>query len=275
MYPNIDYSITFACLNQLSYTQLFVHSLIKSGVDLSRVVAVDNHSTDETVSFLRSMNIETITNNKNLGCGTAWNQGVLSRQTEWTIVMNNDVICHSSWIAGLLNCAIKQNLKIASPGMIEGVYNDDFYRIADDLSEKMKNYVRPNTAHAVCMAIHHSVWDQIGFFMPVPRLLGYEDSVFFQRAREQSIAMGIVGASWIHHFGMTTQKAMKMELAMDARDSLGDRSLLRHYMNVNGFRRHLDRLIKKRTHANILKREFMSFGASVHGIRSNENIQWI
>ncbi|MFY8129784.1 MAG: glycosyltransferase family 2 protein, partial [Burkholderiaceae bacterium] len=44
-----DYALTFACYNQLDYTRLCVESLVKHGTPLSRVVAVDNGSTDDTV----------------------------------------------------------------------------------------------------------------------------------------------------------------------------------------------------------------------------------
>lgn len=272
---NADYSITFACLNQLDYTQKFVSSLIESDVDLDRVVAVDNHSSDSTISWLKSLGIETIANKKNLGCGTAWNQGILSRQSEWTIVMNNDVICHPDWLPSLLDGARMFDLKIASPSMIEGFYGDDFKDLSNQWSQRMLKHVRINTAHAVCMAIHQSVWDQIGYFMPVPRLLGYEDGIFFQRAKENNIPMGILGSSWIHHFGMTTQKAMKMEQKLNESDSLGDRSLLRLYMNVNRIQRQLSRWQRKKDQKKMANKEFQLFGATVHGIRSEDKISWL
>jgi GT2 family glycosyltransferase len=44
-----------------------------------------------------------ILNKQNLSCGAAWNQGILSRQTEWTIVMNNDIIVAPNFVERLIN----------------------------------------------------------------------------------------------------------------------------------------------------------------------------
>ena len=43
-----NYTITFACYNQLDYTKKFIASLDREEVDFSRIVAVDNGSTDGT-----------------------------------------------------------------------------------------------------------------------------------------------------------------------------------------------------------------------------------
>ena len=93
-----NYSVTFATLNCLHYTKRCVESLIRSGTDRSKIVAVDNSSTDGTQDYLRSMNLgQTILNQANLSCGAAWNQGILANQSEWTIVMNNDIVIFNGW----------------------------------------------------------------------------------------------------------------------------------------------------------------------------------
>ena len=178
MTPN--YTITFACYNQLDYTQQFIASLDRTEVDFSRIVAVDNGSTDGTRDWLQQQGFgAVILNQRNLGCGAAWNQGALAIQSKWTIVMNNDVVCEPGWLTNLLKAAEQHHLKIASPSMIEGALNynqPDFVRQA---RAQMQGYVRQGVAHAVCMAIHEDVWNDIGYFMPVPKLLGYEDASFF------------------------------------------------------------------------------------------------
>jgi len=49
-----DYSITFACYNHAVYTRQCVDSLVRHGVDLSKVAAVDNASSDETPQYLQT-----------------------------------------------------------------------------------------------------------------------------------------------------------------------------------------------------------------------------
>ena len=59
-----DYSITFACLNQAEYTQKCIESLLESDIDLSKVVVVNNGSTDNTQEVIaRFPKIHSIVNN--------------------------------------------------------------------------------------------------------------------------------------------------------------------------------------------------------------------
>ena len=88
-----DYSITFPCYNAIEYTKKCINSMIQNGEDLGRVIAVDNGSTDGTQEYLKSLPLgKVILNKQNLGVGVALNQGVLEFQTEWTIVMDNDLV---------------------------------------------------------------------------------------------------------------------------------------------------------------------------------------
>ncbi|MEI7495720.1 MAG: glycosyltransferase, partial [Betaproteobacteria bacterium] len=88
-----NYTVTFATLNCLDYTKQCVGSLLASGVDARRIVAVDNASTDGTQAYLQERGLgAAILNRQNLSCGAAWNQGILAQQSEWTIVMNNDIV---------------------------------------------------------------------------------------------------------------------------------------------------------------------------------------
>ncbi len=69
---SINYAITFACYNQLDYTKEFIDSLDRDEVDFSRIVAVDNGSTDGTREWLQTQGFgQVILNNRNLGCGAA------------------------------------------------------------------------------------------------------------------------------------------------------------------------------------------------------------
>ncbi|MEN9420881.1 MAG: hypothetical protein RLZZ107_355, partial [Bacteroidota bacterium] len=179
-----NYSITFACYNQVDYTKMCIDSLVEAGTPLERVVAVDNASSDNTLSYLSDLGLGgVIANKSNLGCGTAWNQGILAQQAEWTVVMNNDIVVSSNWIDQLIDAAIEHKLDIASPAMVEGKLNYNFHELARDKGMSMKHVARHGWAHAVCMLIHERVWSEIGYFRATPKLLGYEDTLFFHEAK--------------------------------------------------------------------------------------------
>jgi GT2 family glycosyltransferase len=272
-----NYTITFACYNQLDYTKQFIASLDRNEVDFSRIVAVDNGSTDGTRDWLCQQGFgSVILNNRNLGCGAAWNQGAMALQSKWTIVMNNDVICANGWLRNLIYNAETHGLKIASPAMIEGDLSYDFPKWVMQARAVMNGYLRRGSAHAVCMSIHEDVWHEIGYFMPVPKLLGYEDGIFFQRALEKSIAMGIVSDSWLHHFGQTTQRALKLELKLQEKESLGNRKLMQMYMGQNWLQRKLDKLKYKRDCSKIRDLEIACYSMSVRGVikPGHENWEW-
>lgn len=273
---NADCAVVFACYNQVHYTRQFVDSLINAGMDMSRVVAIDNASTDDsTRAYLASLPLGgRIFNTRNLGCGVAWNQGALALQAEWTIIMNNDVIVPPGWLENLIGAAQEHDLKIVSPSLIEGALDYDFMEHCRGSMVRMKHALRRDDRHAVCLAVHQSVWMDIGYFRAVPRLWGFEDTLFFHEAEQAGIPMGITGASWLHHFGSITVNAIKQEQGLKNKEGLGAR---RNYRLLN--QSWLDRKLRK---ARMIRQkrawrdqEVAEFGMSMHGLRQNGAFRWI
>jgi GT2 family glycosyltransferase len=269
-----DYSIVFLCYNQIEYTKKCIESMVKNKEDLSRLVVIDNASTDNTKEYLESLPIgDLILNKTNLGIGTAFNQGILSFQSEWTIIINNDVIVSKNWIDNLLTSAVKNNLKVISSALIEGDLDYNFESFALKASSKMKEYICLNARQAVCMAIHESVWREVGYFRATPKLLGYEDTLFFHELDQAGIKTAITGSSWLHHFGSITQSAMKKERGMKNSDSLADR----HNSNLlqqSWINRKLEKIRKKKLGRKCLAEELNNFDMSLHGIRENNHFKW-
>ena len=188
--------------------------------------------------------------------------------------MNNDVICAKGWLRNLLSAAEANQLHVASPAMVEGELNYDFVAWAKEAEAKMAGYVRKSAPHAVCMAIRDDVWNEIGYFMPVPKLLGYEDAIFFQRLLEAGLNTGTCADSWLHHFGMTTQKALKLEMKLDQNDSLGNRNLMRLYMAHSWGARKIARYRKQQLLKNARQNELQKYGLTVHALNRDQNGRW-
>lgn len=274
-HPMHDYAITFACYNQFAYTKACLDSMLQHGLDLKRLVIVDNGSKDETRDYLQTLPLGgCILNQQNLGCGVAWNQGALALQSEWSIVMNNDVIVSAGWIEHLIQAAIVHGLKIISPSLIEGELDYDFEQFSAEASQRMSGAIRLGECHAVCMAIHQSVWLEIGYFQPVPKLLGYEDTLFFHEAKKAGIPMGTTGASWLHHFGSVTQNAMKVERGLSQKQGLGYRYNYR-LLNQPWWRRKLNKYNRLKRLQSWRNAEMQAYGMSMHGLRNAGTFTWI
>lgn len=269
------YAITFACYNQVEYTKKCIESMIRHGIDLSRLIVVDNASIDSTRSYLETLPLGgRIFNTSNLGCGVAWNQGALALQAEWTIIMNNDVIVSKDWIEGLIAVAEKNSLKIISPSLIEGSLDYNFDEFSESASLKMKNAMRLGGHHAVCLAVHQSVWLEIGYFQPIPKLLGYEDTMFFNEVTKANIAAGMTGAVWLHHFGSITQTAMKKERGLSQKDNLGYRYNYR-LLKQSWLIRKCNKIKKNNKRKAWLKAELDEYHMSMHCLRANGAFSWI
>ncbi len=273
--PAPDYSVTFACYNQVDYTRQCVDSMVRHGTPLDRLVVVDNASTDGTRDYLQTLPLGgRIFNHANLGCGVAWNQGALALQTEWTIVMNNDVLVSRQWIESLIGVATKHGLKLISPALIEGAHDYDFDSFATSASEKMKNALRASDRHAVCMAIHKSVWLEAGYFRATPKLLGYEDTLFFHEIDKAKIPVGMTGASWLHHFGSITLSAIRQERGLTQKDGLGDRRNYR-LLKQSWLERKLSKIKRSRQIDAWRSQELAQYGMTMHGLRQDGQFVWV
>ena len=271
---NYSYAITFACYNQLEYTRQCVDSMIKHGTPLDRLIVVDNGSRDDTRGYLEKLPLGgRIFNSENLGCGVAWNQGALALQADWTIIMNNDVLVSAKWIENLIGAAIDNNVSVMSPSMIEGKLGYDFESFVTEASPKMKLAVRMGWCHAVCLAVHKSVWLNIGYFQPVPKLLGYEDALFFNEMEKAKIPNATTGASWLHHYGSITQSAMKRERGLKENDDLAYRYNHR-LLQQSWLTRKLNKLNRQRQLTDWKNQELSAYGMTMQGRCNGSRLEW-
>jgi GT2 family glycosyltransferase/tetratricopeptide (TPR) repeat protein len=87
--------LTEQCLSELSR--------VTSGISYE-VIVVDNHSTDDTASFLDQLSgdIQIIRNNENLGFAKACNQGARAARGRFLVFLNNDTIPLNNWLTALV-----------------------------------------------------------------------------------------------------------------------------------------------------------------------------
>jgi hypothetical protein len=188
--------------------------------------------------------------------------------------MNNDVIVSPLWIEKLIGAAVKLGVKLASPALIEGALDYDFIQFESGASKIMELVNRPNQQHAVCLAVHSSVWQEIGYFAAVPKLLGFEDTLFFNEAKKSKISGALVGASWLHHFGSITQSLIKVERGLSKKAGLGDRHNFK-LLQQSWFERKFNKFLNKRQTRLYREHELMQFGMTLHGVREEGKFVWL
>lgn len=188
--------------------------------------------------------------------------------------MNNDVLVSPMWIENLIQAAESQNLKVISPALIEGPLDYDFDHFNLDATSKMKGVHRLGSKHAVCLAIHRSVWMDVGYFQPIPKLLGYEDTLFFNELKKSEIQTSITGASWLHHFGSITQTAMKQERGLSEKDGLANRYNYK-LLNQSWLERKWNKYLSKNLERKSRDKEVSQHGMSIHGLRKDNAFVWI
>lgn len=269
-----DYAITFACYNQVDYTRRCIESLVRHGYDLSRVVVVDNASRDETRDYLETLPLGgRLWNRQNLGCGVAWNQGVWALQAEWSVVMNNDVVVSAQWLERLIGAVTQSGIRVACPAIINGPLDYDFESFSQDASRRMEAVLRRDSQHAMCMCIHRSVWERVGYFRSQPNLWGYEDTLFFNALQQAGIGTCIAGASWLHHFGSVTVNATRQERGLKGKQGLGARDNYK-LLGKSTLRRKLDKYQRIWHNRACRDNELARYGMTVYGHRRDGHFEW-
>lgn len=210
----MNISIVMPVFNQLHFTKICVESLMTTLPEKTEIIIVDNGSSDGTAEYLSAYpNIIKITNSVNLGCATAWNQGVAASRAQWIAILNNDIILAANWLEGLLDFAEGKDAAIVSPAVREGAYNYDINKYSIKYISRMHSVSRMGVAHGICFLVKREVFDMIGLFDENFRIGQFEDTDFFRRAGLAGFIIGTTGRSFIHHFGSITQDTVRQEKA--------------------------------------------------------------
>jgi GT2 family glycosyltransferase len=188
--------------------------------------------------------------------------------------MNNDILVSENWIENLIQAAEKNNVKMISPAMIEGDLDYDFENFVRQSGSQMVAAVRKGAWHPVCVAIHDSVWQEIGYFQPVPLLLGYEDTLFWHEVLKAKIPCAFTGNSWIHHYGSMTQKLMRQERGLSPKSDLPNRHLCLRYLRMNWIARKIHRITRNKQQKIYCEKELEQHGMSMFGTRLNGEFVW-
>ncbi|MFB0846167.1 glycosyltransferase [Paenibacillus oleatilyticus] len=214
-------SIVIATYNKLEYTQLCIESIREyTSQHDYEIIVVDNGSTDETVSWLRSQSdIKAIFNSENLGFPKACNQGIEVSNGDNILLLNNDTIVTNNWLTNLLsslysseeigavgsltnNCSYGQSIQVPYNSIEEmhlfaTQYNQNSNPILWEERLKLVGY---------CMLIKKNVLDEVGLLDERFTPGNFEDDDLSLRIRLAGYKLLLCKDTFIHHFGSVSFK---------------------------------------------------------------------
>lgn len=235
-------AVIIPVLNQWAYTEKCLADVAQSVDADTKIVVVDNGSTDETKERLSACGgITVLRNSENRGFAAACNQGIqASAGCAWRIFLNNDVLLPRRWYHDLLGVAEQYGIDIISPSMREGPHNYDLEDRAALLRDTLGDHLRNGMAHGVCFAVRERVFDTIGGFDEAFRIGQYEEADLYRRARKAGFRIATTGRSFIHHFSSVTQKALSKSSGSDYGSE--NQRYYRRKWKLNWFRRKMEKL---------------------------------
>lgn len=200
-------SLVIPVFNQLDYTKRCLESIVKWTEPPFELIIVDNASSDGTREFLKTVPATVITNEENLGCAKAWNQGVRASRGDPIAILNNDILVTPGWLNGLRRFMAQEGHGIVSPAAREGLLDYDLESYARDFTARCHAASR-RELYGACMVIARRVFDRAGLFDEAFGYGGCEDVDFHWRACEAGFTIATTGSVLIHHFSMVTQSSI-------------------------------------------------------------------
>ncbi|MEO6364358.1 MAG: glycosyltransferase [Caldimonas sp.] len=268
----MNYSIVIPVLNQLHYTEQCVDSLLAQAVPAASLLVIDNGSSDATPRWLASRpEIRSVRNPVNLGCGGAWTQGALLSQSEWVVLLNNDIVCAHDFIGAQIEAAERHGLDVVSPALVESDLDYDLAAFTADFVAKMGDTLRVGWFHGVCFAVRRRVFDQIGFPDTDRLLFGREDAEFRARCLRAGLKVGTVGAAVFHHFGSITQRAMKEAQGID---KFGDHRYFYAKLGLGWWGRQQAKFARKAQTAAWVRAERAHSGMTLHMVHRDGRVEY-
>ncbi|MGL5752387.1 MAG: glycosyltransferase family 2 protein, partial [Paraclostridium sp.] len=209
-------SIIILTHNKEEYTKQCIESIRKYTKYIDyEIIVVDNNSTDETISYLKSQSdIKLIQNKENLGFPKGCNQGIeISNKDYDILLLNNDTVVTINYLNNLYNCLhSSEDIGAVGPLTNSASYLQEIAVKYEDI-EKMHEFTQ------IFNESNQSLWEQriklIGFCMLIKREVinkvglldeiftpgNFEDDDYSIRMVKEGYRLILCKDTFIHHYG--------------------------------------------------------------------------
>ncbi len=197
--------------NQLEYTRACVESLFATVDVPSRLIIIDNASSDGTAEYLKSLRppsmikLDIVTNPSNLGYGGAVNQGLKMSDAPLACLLNNDTVFGPAWLSIMIEIAYRDNrVGLVNPESstfgLAPAKDQTVAQLAQTLVPQRRDYEELGNCIGFCMLVKRDVLRQIGSFDDSFLTAFFEDTDFCMRAKRAGFqCVKACGAYVLHH----------------------------------------------------------------------------
>lgn len=217
-------SVIILTYNQLNFTRECLENLLQFTPAMKELIIIDNASRGGTIEYLDQwrqaieLPVRIIQNEENVGFSRGVNQGLALCQSDWIVLLNNDVIVTPFWLEKLLKHASES--RIVSP--VYGNFTLDqtprilfpFFRdsslpilleYASQVYQQFNHQIKEtHRLSGTCLLFHQQVLDRIGGFDPRFKIGYFEDDDWSYRAKLAGFSLLEVLDTFVYHFGGAT-----------------------------------------------------------------------
>ena len=118
--------------NGKSFLEKFLPSVITYSSTIAEIIVADNHSTDDSVSFLKANfpSVKIISLEKNYGFAGGYNNALKQVEANYYVLLNSDVEVTNNWLSPMLALLENDNSIVACQPKIKDYNNKNYFEYA-------------------------------------------------------------------------------------------------------------------------------------------------
>jgi len=198
--------------NRLDITKNFIESFWANTAVPSRLIIIDNASSDGTVEYLSSLKdssdraIKVVFNKENKGFVGGMNQGIAISDAPYVCLANNDLLFTKGWLEEIINMFQKYpQVGLLNPnsnnlGERFGEKETSLNDFANDIRSRYKGvFIEMPFCIGFCMVIKRDVINKIGVLSEDFYPAFFEDSDYSLRTVKAGYRIGVAKGSYVWH----------------------------------------------------------------------------